>query len=229
MKRLKLITTTLVLLGGMVSLSTVTFAGGGSETTEIPTGTAEMLAEDNSIIEITKSKEGESKPLTPDGNLTLVDDITIDDGTDKQFITAVTKNGNYFYLVIDRAGDKENVYLLNMVDEADLMALMEGKPVKVEEEPEELIEPTPVELAEPTEEPEKSKNNTLPILVLVLAIFGGGVFYYLKYMKKKKDNKGNTDLNEFNEEDYEDDEEEYELDEDDNYITDAEKNTYSEK
>ena len=72
-------------------------------------------------------------PLTPDGNLTLIDDIyqvesySSDESElkDKQFITVQTKNGNYFYIVIDRSGDTENVYFLNMVDEADLMALME--------------------------------------------------------------------------------------------------------
>lgn len=72
-------------------------------------------------------------PLTPDGNLTLVDDIyqvesyASDESelNDKQFITVQTKNGNYFYLIIDRSGDTENVYFLNMVDESDLMALME--------------------------------------------------------------------------------------------------------
>lgn len=71
--------------------------------------------------------------LTPDGNLTLVDDIyqvesyASDESElkDKQFITVQTKSGNYFYLIIDRSGDTENVYFLNMVDEADLMALME--------------------------------------------------------------------------------------------------------
>ncbi len=75
----------------------------------------------------------DGEPLTPDGNLTLVDDIlqnesyTVSDKKtvqDKQFLTVQSKNGNYFYLVIDRSGEGENVYFLNLVDESDLMQLV---------------------------------------------------------------------------------------------------------
>ncbi len=122
-------------------------------------------------------------PLTPEGNLTLVDDIFTNNEGDKQFITAVSKNGNWFYLVIDRAGDNNNVYLLNMVDEADLMALMLDEEVTYDfgeeeeiivPEPEPEPEPEPVVTVEPTKE-----SNTIPMLGL-LALGGGAAFYFLK-------------------------------------------------
>lgn len=64
----------------------------------------------------------ETQPLTPDGNLEIVDDILHDD---KQFITVTSRSGAEFYIVIDRSRDSDNVYFLNQVDDVDLFALLE--------------------------------------------------------------------------------------------------------
>ena len=67
---------------------------------------------------------GGSDALTPDGNLTLIDDIGTSTKAGKQFITLESKNGNVFYMIIDRDDEgEETVHFLNQVDEADLMAL----------------------------------------------------------------------------------------------------------
>lgn len=99
----------LILTGGF---SMTAYAGGEEYETEEPTPAPEP-----------EETATPSDPLTPEGNATLVDDIW---GENKQLITVTTKNGNYFYILIDRAAEGENtVHFLNMVDEADLMALIE--------------------------------------------------------------------------------------------------------
>ena len=103
----------------MVALSFTAYADGGDYYgDEIPLETPEPTPEPS---------------FTPEGNLSLIDDFS--EVESKQFITVQSKSGNYFYIVIDRAGDTENVYFLNLVDEADLLALIE--------EPESEPEPAP--------------------------------------------------------------------------------------
>lgn len=138
-----------------------------------------------------------SLALTPDGNLTLVDDIKEEheDGSGKQFITVTTKDGNYFYLVIDRDEDgDENVYFMNLVDEADLLALMDEdeaakytQPAPTEPVEPDETEPVEPDEEEPEEEPEK-KSNALPALILLLVLLGGGgAFVFVKMKGKQKE------------------------------------------
>ena len=134
--------------------------------------------------------------LTPDGNLTLVDDVGSADKSGKQFITAVTKNGNYFYIIIDRDDEgNETVHFLNQVDEADLLMLMSEEEAAKYTEP---VEDTPVatepDVTEPEPdvvepEPEEPKTNILPVVLLVVALIGGGGFFVFKKFKDKKKEK----------------------------------------
>lgn len=104
----------LVLMGGF---SVTAFAGGGDVSDEPPTPVTETEPEET-------TGGYEPQPLTPEGNMSLVDDITGEASGDKQFITIVTKNGNYFYIIIDRAEDGENtVHFLNQVDEKTFCSL----------------------------------------------------------------------------------------------------------
>ena len=92
--------------------------GGFSVTAYAQTPTEET--DDSGVI-----VETEPQPLTPEGNMTLVDDIDGDAAEDKQFIVVKSKGGNYFYIIVDRAAEGENsVHFLNQVDESDLMAII---------------------------------------------------------------------------------------------------------
>ena len=169
--------------------------------------------------------------LTPDGNLALIDDILggayysseeVGD-SQMQFVTVESKNGNTFYLVINHAtGD---VYFLNLVDEADLLALLEDEGYEVEcdcatrcqpgevntdcpvcrtdlnecvgEEPEPTPEPTEAPVAEP-EKDRRSFNAAALLPIALIAVLGaGGAYYFLKVRKRKPDTSGSTDLDDY--------------------------------
>jgi hypothetical protein len=168
---------------GAAAWQAVTETTSGQAVTKIPTGQAVTTQTPE------PSAEPQSTPaaFTPDGNLTLVDDVSGEQSEYKQFLTVVTKSGNYFYIVIDRAGDTENVHFMNLVDESDLLALIEGgetaAPEAMEPEP---VTPASIEPeAEPEQEPESGMSGILGIVVL-LALIGGGALFYFKVLKPKR-------------------------------------------
>lgn len=143
-------------------------------------------------------------PLTPDGNLTLVDDFGSIIGTGKQFVTLVTKAGNYFYLIIDRDDvGNQTVHFLNQVDEEDLFNLMDEEDAKAVQEAmnEQKVQTTQAEeTVKPEKEPEKEaadqeveapkKKQTGSLFaaagVLIIVIGGTGIWIFLQAKKKKK-------------------------------------------
>lgn len=178
----------LILMGGF---SITAYAGGGED---IPTDDSNVIVE-----------TAEPQPLTPEGNMSLVDDIEGDAAEDKQFIVVKSKGGNYFYIIIDNAAQGENtVHFLNQVDEADLMALIDDED-KLPQNSEVTPQPTPKPAPQPEpEQPKEEKSNTGGMLLMVLLLFAGigGAFYYFKVLKPKQAVKGNTDLDEFDFDEY---------------------------
>ena len=155
----------------------------------------EVITGDEIEIDIGDFLDPEREPnqITPPGNLTLVDDFDGAQANDKQFITVTTKNGNYFYIIIDRAGNRENVYFLNLVDEYDLLQILQGEDAEAPALPPGAATTTPEEPTgqddPPGETPQQPRNtNTTRLLigVLVIAAVGGGAFYYFKVMKPKQ-------------------------------------------
>ena len=158
------------------------------------------------IVTVTDETSG---ALTPEGNLTLVDDYHTDysDGSGQQFITLVSKSGNTFYLVIDRnAKGQQTVHFMNLVDESDLLALMEEDAadaytaekeaaaqaeqdrLKAEEEAKKAAEEA---AASGEEQPKENKvtkiaSGFLGVVVLIALAAGGGFYFYRQQMQKKK-------------------------------------------
>ncbi len=157
----------------------------------------------------TEEKKEKTKPLTPDGNMNLVDDVKGDAAKDKEFIIVKSKGGNYFYIVIDHAAQGENtVHFLNQVDEKDLLSIIDEKS-NLTASPELPKQEQPKQETEKpkTEEKSEKKNPAGMIALSLILILGlaGGALYYFKILKQKRDVKGTTDLDELDFDDYEDD------------------------
>ena len=181
------------------------FAYGGEPVEEVEQPVLTATPDESDAVTVTDEESG---ALTPEGNLTLVDDYhtNYSDGSGQQFITLVSKSGNTFYLVIDRnAKGQQTVHFMNLVDEADLLALMEEEDadaytaekeaaaqadqdkLKAEEEAKKAAEEA---AASGTEQPKENKvtkiaSGFLGVVVLIALAAGGGFYFYVQQKNKK--------------------------------------------
>ena len=188
-----------------VGMAVPAFAYGGEPVEEVEQPVLTDSSEEDAVT-VTDESSG---ALTPEGNLTLVDDYhtNYSDGSGQQFITLVSKSGNTFYLVIDRnAKGQQTVHFMNLVDEADLLALMEEdaadaytaeKEAAVQAElerkqAEEDAKKAAEEAAASGEEQPKENKVTkiasgfLGVVVLIALAAGGGFYAFTKQKQKKQ-------------------------------------------
>ena len=199
-KKLGALLVSVALCAGMAAPA---FAYGGEPVEEVEQPVLTAATEEEEAVTVTDEETG---ALTPEGNLTLVDDYHTDysDGSGQQFVTLVSKSGNTFYLVIDRnSKGAQTVHFMNLVDEADLLTLMEEEDadaytaekeaaeqdkLKAEEEAKKAAEEA---AASGTEQPTENKvtkiaSGFLGVVVLIALAAGGGFYAFAKQKQKKQ-------------------------------------------
>ena len=182
------------------------FAYDGEPVEEVEQPVLTSTTDEEDVVTVTDEETG---ALTPEGNLTLVDDYhtSYSDGSGQQFITLVSKSGATFYLVIDRnAKGQQTVHFMNLVDEADLLALMEEDAAdaytaekeaaaqaeqerkQAEEDAKKAAEEAEVSGSEQTggNKVTKYAATFLGVLALVGLAAGGGIYTFMKQKQKKQ-------------------------------------------
>ncbi|MCL1842620.1 MAG: DUF4366 domain-containing protein [Defluviitaleaceae bacterium] len=194
--------------------ATVGDSGSSLDLDELPENLQNIVAEAN--------QPEPPQTLTPDGTGTVVDNIMTVNNI--EFFTVTTDNGSDFFLVVDRQRTNNNVYLLNTVTEADLMALAEARgetmpsssaaaqPPQTPEYPptltmEEILQAiqdaADQEQSTPAPQPQ-SNNSGIVILAVILLVIAGGAFVAWKVLWPKLQNATQSNQNDIEEEDYDD-------------------------
>ena len=173
------------------------------------------------------------RPLTPDGTGTVVDNVTDSDGG-REFFTIFSEDGNEFFLIIDRHRNADNVYLLNAVTEEDLMSLARRNGREITNDTDSSVSAIPIppqttpdageddsDNESPEPEPSDGRPTALSRIGNNLLIFGGivvvvgGLAYYIKVVRPKKEGFSSNYDDEPDDYGYEDD------DDNDSYDMDA--------
>mgnify|MGYP002538138499 FL=1 len=182
------------------------FAYDGEPVEEVEQPVLTAATEEEEAVTVTDEEIG---ALTPEGNLTLVDDYHTDysDGSGQQFITLVSKSGATFYLVIDRnAKGQQTVHFMNLVDEADLLSLMEDEDADAYTAEKEAAAQAEQERKQAEEDAKKAAEEAaasgseqtggnkvtkyaatfLGVLALAGLVAGGGIYTFMKQKQKKQ-------------------------------------------
>ena len=167
------------------------FAYDGEPVEEVEQPVLTAATEEEEAVTVTDEETGS---LTPEGDLTLVDDYHTDysDGSGQQFITLVSKSGATFYLVIDRnAKGQQTVHFMNLVDEADLLALMEEEDTDAYTAEKEAAAQAELERKQAEEDAKKAEEEAaasgfLGVVVLIALTAGGGFYAFTKQKQKKQ-------------------------------------------
>ena len=202
-KKLGALLVSVALCAGMAAPA---FAYGGEPVEEVEQPVLTSTTDEEDAVTVTDEENG---ALTPEGNLTLVDDYhtSYSDGSGQQFITLVSKSGATFYLVIDRNAKGENtVHFMNLVDEADLLSLMEDEDAEAYTAEKEAAAQAEQERKQTEEDAKKAAEEAaasgseqtggnkvtkyaatfLGVLALVGLVAGGGIYTFMKQKQKKQ-------------------------------------------
>lgn len=156
-----------------------------------------------------------------DGNATLIKkEKVIYESEEMQFIAVTTKDGSVFYILINYtdAGDEDNVYFLNRVDDYDLYALLyanddneDGESVDTAQAAKQAADrangaadtdddtdtdSSEGEIAQQTPQAGGFGANTSVLLIFGVVALGGVGFAFFKLTGKKKDTKPEVDFDE---------------------------------
>jgi hypothetical protein len=183
MKKIRMLAASMCAAVLLCGLTVTAYASSDEDYEETTGGYGE-----ETVVQVEETETQESNAFTPDGTGTVTDTATDEDG--KQFYTITTPAENTFYLIIDLERDSDNVYFLDAVTEADLLALAElsGEIVTTtadtEQEAEDDADAEPVVEPE-TEQPESGGNAGMLLLVAAGVLIGGVAGYYFKIYRPK--------------------------------------------
>ena len=193
LKKIKTLLTTLACGCLMFGLSTTAFAYTDENSSETELSSEPVIDRSDASY----SEETGTNPFTADGNGTLQDEAN--SSQNKLFYTVTTKNNNTFFLIIDKDRTSDNVYMLSMIDEADLQDFIEEEEnsttdisqsqdnpatsldTDAPESTKESEETTfPSETEEIPTEKSDSKSPLGYILLILFAVGAVGAYYVLK-------------------------------------------------